>query len=51
MTWIPIVLEFLPEEEPIDAHQWTEEGILDWWPVADYKTGPRPHVGLPADRR
>ena len=42
VTWIPIVLEDLPEEEPINAERWMQGGVLNHWPVGDYTTGVGP---------
>ena len=42
VTWIPIVRDDLPDEEPVDPEEWTRHGVLGMWPVGDYKTGPGP---------
>ena len=42
VTWIPVVLDDVPEEHPIDAEEAMEIGVLPWWPIGDFTTGVGP---------
>ena len=42
VTWIPIVLEEIPEEAPIDPEAWLRDGQRAFLPIGDYKTGMGP---------
>ena len=42
VTWVPIILEEVPNEEPIDPEERMTKGVLPWWPIGDYKTGMGP---------
>ena len=42
VTWVPVVLDDVPEEEPIDPEEWTGNGLLASLPIGDYETGKGP---------
>ena len=42
VTWVPIILEDIPEEQPIDPEEWMRDGLLSSLPIGDYETGKGP---------
>ena len=42
VTWIPVVMDDVREEHPIDAEESMKWGVLPWWPIGDYETGVGP---------
>ena len=49
VTWIPIILEDIPEEQEIDAEEAMSVGVVPWWPIGDYETGVGPTMTYKQD--
>ena len=42
VTWVPVILEDLPEEVDIVPEEWVRDALLPFFPIGDYETGKGP---------